>query len=332
MTPLSGQKVSKLFIDYEITGIKFTDSLNLAKKQYSLNKKLSQPVAATLYTDNETIKSQSIFLANNVLQVNINDTSVFVNKTKLQEEFLFLTANDRIRPNYFPLYGELNANNDTVGLKKLSIIFDSLMKDDIKKSYNYFKSNKSSLLSLFAFSRSAAFASDYSKVEKDFMLLPLWARNTPDGKSIALKIQGAKSAQINTPAKDFTLMSSTGQKISLKDFKGKYVLLDFWASWCGPCRKEHPNLIKAYEQFNQKNFEIISISLDNDKSSWLEAIKKDKINWTNISDLKGQQNEIALKYGVQAIPANFLINPDGIIIKKDLNGQLLIDKLNTLLK
>ncbi len=109
-------------------------------------------------------------------------------------------------------------------------------------------------------------------------------------------------------------------------------MLDFWASWCGPCRKEHPNLIKAYEQYSSKNFVIISVSLDDNKNSWLDAIKQDKISWTQISDLKGQQNKIAINYGVQTIPVNFLISPDGIIIGKDLSGQLLFDKLNVLLK
>jgi len=324
-------KVKKLFVAYEIAGIKFIDSLNLEKKQYAISKKLSQPVAATLYTDDERINSKSVFLGNNILQVTINETAIAVNKTKLQEDFLFLTANDRIRPNYFPLYGELNAKNDTAGLNKLSVIFDSLQKDDIKKSYNYFKANKSSVLSLFAFSRFSAFFADYSKVEKDFKLLPLWAKNSPDGKNIVSKIEGAKSAQVGTEAKSFTQQSSNGQTINLESFKGKYLLLDFWASWCGPCRKEHPNLILAYEQFKTKNFEIISISLDDNKTDWLGAIEKDKINWTNISDLKGQQNEIALKYGVQAIPANFLIDPKGIIIDKNLKGKELLTKLKTLI-
>ncbi len=161
VTSFHGEKISKLFVNYELGGLKLTDSLNLAEKQYSINKKLPQPVAAILYTDNEAIKSQSVFFANNILQVSINDTSITIKKTKLQEDFLFLTANDRIRPKYFPLYGELNANNDTIGLSKLSIIFDSLKKDDIKKSYRYFKTYKSSALSLFAFSRFSSFSADY---------------------------------------------------------------------------------------------------------------------------------------------------------------------------
>lgn len=168
--------------------------------------------------------------------------------------------------------------------------------------------------SLYSFNRFTTFFADYSKVEKDFALLPTWAKNNQDGKSIVAKIEGAKSSQVKTLAKKFMQQSSTGQKISLEAFEGKYILLDSWVSWCSPCRKEHPNLIKTYELFKNKNFEITSVSLDSENDNWLSAIVKDKITWTQISDLKGQQNDIAVQYGVQSVPANFLINPDGIII------------------
>ena len=325
------EKVTKLYIAYEVAGIKFKDSLDFDKKQLTLKKTLTQPVAATIYTNSSKIEPLSVMLANNNLFVVITDNSVSISKSKLQDDFLYLTTNDRIRPGYFPLYGELSAKNDTAGLNKLGVIFDSLKKDDIKKSLDYFKANKTSLLSLYSFNRFTTFFADYSKVEKDFALLPTWAKSSPDGKSIAAKIEGAKSAQINTQAKNFVQQTSTGQKISLEAFEGKYVLLDFWASWCAPCRKEHPNLIKTYEQFKNKNFEIISVSLDSENDNWLNAITKDKLTWTQISDLKGQQNDIAVQYGVQSVPASFLINPKGVIIDKNLTGEELYKRLKTLL-
>jgi peroxiredoxin len=214
----------------------------------------------------------------------------------------------------------------------LGLIFDSLKNDDIKKSLGYFKANKTSLLSLYSFNRFTTFFADYSKVEKDFALLPAWAKNSPDGQIIRAKIEGAKSSQVNTKAKAFEQLSSTGQKINLENYQGKYVLLDFWASWCAPCRIEHPNLIKMYEQFKDKNFEIISVSLDSERNNWLNAIVKDKITWMQISDLKGQKNEIAVQYGVQSIPTNFLINPKGVIVDKNLKGEQLYERLKLLLE
>ena len=325
------ENLTKLYIAYEVAGIKFKDSLDFGKKQLTLKKILNQPVAATIYTNNNQNEPLSVMLANNTLSVVVTDNLISISKSKLQDDFLYLTANDRIRPAYFPLYGELSTKNDTAGLNKLGVLFDSLKNDDIKKSLVYFKVNKTSLLSLYSFNRYTTFFADYSKVDRDFALLPTWAKNSPDGKSIIAKIEGAKSAQVNTQAKKFVQQSSTGQKISLEAFEGKYVLLDFWASWCAPCRKEHPNLIKTYEQFKNKHFEIISVSLDSEKDSWLNAIAKDKITWTQVSDLKGQQNDIAVQYGVQSVPANFLINPKGVIIDKNLTGEELYKKLKTLL-
>lgn len=317
------ENVTQVFVSYEIAGNKYIDTLAFNDKPIHFSKALDQPVAATLYTDNSSVQPLSVLLANEELRLEIGEKSIKTNASEIQVDFLYLTENDRIRPNYFPLYGELSKNNDTVGLKKLGVIFDSLKNDDVKKSMNYFKANKNSLLSLFSFNRFATFSADYSKIEKDFSLLPDWAKNSPDGKNILAKIEGAKSAQINTKAKGFTQLSSTGQKISLDAYQGKYVLLDFWASWCAPCRKEHPNLIKTYEEFKNKNFDILSVSLDDKRNNWLQAIEKDKLTWTQISDLKGQQNEIAIEYGVQSVPANFLINPDGLIIAKNIKGEAL---------
>lgn len=325
------EKATKLYVAYEIAGIKYKDSLDFGEKQLELKKTLKQPVAATIYTNNSNVAPLSVMLANNTFSVVVNETSIAVSKSKLQDDFLYLTTNDRLRPNYFPLYGELSAKNDTIGLNKLGVIFESLKNEDIKKSLEYFKANKTSLLSLYSFNKYTTFFADYSKVEKDYVLLPNWAKNSPDGRNILAKIEGAKAAQVNTKAKKFMQQSSTGKIISLDQYEGKYIFLDFWASWCAPCRKEHPNLIKTYEQFKGNNFDIISVSLDTENDNWQNAIAKDKITWAQISDLKGQQNDISVQYGVQSVPANFLINPQGIIIEKNLTGDELYKKLKTLL-
>ena len=133
-------------------------------------------------------------------------------------------------------------------------------------------------------------------------------------------------------APDFTLTDTSGKTVSLSSFKGKYVLLDFWASWCRPCRFENPNVVAAYNQFRDKNFTIVGISLDDNKQAWINAIHADGLTWNHVSDLKGWESQVAAMYGVQGIPYNFLLDPDGNIIAEDVRGRELFATLDRYLK
>ncbi|MDQ1089174.1 TlpA disulfide reductase family protein [Siphonobacter sp. SORGH_AS_1065] len=131
----------------------------------------------------------------------------------------------------------------------------------------------------------------------------------------------AKKSAIGRNASDFVQPDTSGKPISLSTFRGRYVLVDFWASWCQPCREESPFLVKAYQDFSKKNFTILSVSLDRDKSKWMKAIAKDQLNWSHVSDLKFWDNEAAKQYAVTAIPFNVLVDPKGTIIAVNLRGD-----------
>ena len=141
-----------------------------------------------------------------------------------------------------------------------------------------------------------------------------------------------KTPKVGSIAPDFTLNDTNGKPISLNQLKGKYVLVDFWASWCGPCRSESPYLVAAYNKFKNKNFTILGVSLDDNKNDWLEAIKEDKFDWQQVSDLKGMDSPVGDLYGFSAIPYNVLIDPQGKIIAAELRGETLEQTLGEILK
>ena len=149
-------------------------------------------------------------------------------------------------------------------------------------------------------------------------------------KSFEKKVNKIKSVSIGSVAPELILNDTTGKDIALSSLRGKYVLLDFWAGWCGPCRMENPNILKNYLKYKDKGFEIYQVSLDRSRSDWVNAIKKDNLIWYNVSDLKYFQSEAATIYNIDRIPKAFLLDPNGVIIAKDteLRGNRLGEKLN----
>ncbi|WP_295120014.1 TlpA disulfide reductase family protein [uncultured Chitinophaga sp.] len=164
--------------------------------------------------------------------------------------------------------------------------------------------------------------------------LPAISKKSVGGKELEAKIRALKSVTVGSMAPDFTQKDTAGLPVSLKSFRGKYVLVDFWASWCVPCRAENPHVVEAYHKYKDKNFTVLGVSLDREKDGdlWIKAIHDDKLEWTQVSDLQFWNNSVVKMYGVNSIPANFLINPKGRIVAKGLRGAALEAKLAELLK
>ncbi len=173
---------------------------------------------------------------------------------------------------------------------------------------------------------------DVELLEKRFNTLDQKALQNRYAQSVKQAIEMGKIGAVGTKAPEFTQQNVSGKNVSLSQFRGKYILLDFWASWCRPCRMENPNVVAAYSEFKNKNFTILSVSLDQNKDSWLNAINADHLNWTHVSDLQYWSNAAAKLYHVESIPQNFLVDPNGTIIAKNLRGEALREKLREVLK
>lgn len=199
---------------------------------------------------------------------------------------------------------------------------------------NYADTHPDSYLSIMLISSTMKNGFDAINAEKIYNKLSASIKETPLAKTVINRILETKRTQLGIEASDFTQNDVNGKPIKLSDFKGKYVLLDFWASWCAPCRRENPNVKEAYSKYKNQGFEILGVSLDkeNAKAAWIKAIADDQMTWKQVSDLKGWSNEVAMLYSVKAIPTNFLIDPQGKIIAKDLRGQSLQIKLKEIFK
>lgn len=233
---------------------------------------------------------------------------------------------------------------DTVTMNALMKEYKTFQDQFKDVSLKHVEDHPKSYISLFfikQFLNDPSF--DMARATKMYENLDPSLKNTKEGKSIKKSLDGLKttekksnvsssSVEIGTMAPDFSAPNADGKETSLKSALGKLTLIDFWASWCGPCRKENPNVVALYKDFHAKGLNIIGVSLDEKADKWKEAIAKDQLTWTQISNLKGWEDPIAKRYFVDGIPATFLLDEKGIIIARDLRGAELRAKVASILK
>ncbi len=227
-------------------------------------------------------------------------------------------------------YKALQEEGDTAAMETLEIRYDSIetLKYDWLKSWT--ARNNNSIVGQYFILNPLSYTLDFEEWRK--LLDGMDSGNTNNGvyRLLSEKVQIMENSSVGKKAPDFEMADTTGKMVKLSDFFGNYLLIDFWASWCGPCRVENPAMVQLYNDFHEKGYDVLGVSLDKDREKWLKAIKDDGLEWSHVSDLKGWANEGARIYGVSAIPHTVLIDPDGVIIARGLREKELRAKLESI--
>ncbi|RQO64770.1 hypothetical protein DBR40_24995 [Pedobacter sp. KBW01] len=346
----------KVFLDYRIGNKRIVDSAVTEKGMFSFKGSAEAvPVKATISL--KAIKAdpaisyiekilrrdeQDFFLEKGVFNVSGTSSAnkALISGGKTQGEYLLLRTSlkpemeksEPLREEMIPILVKTQGKGmDTIRrLKELQKLMQPLSTKSNEKEEAFIRQHPDSYVS-FSLVKDRGGIIEPGTFEPLFNSLSATLKNSGEGKMLAAKLDVVKKTAIGITAKDFSQPGLDGKMVSLSSFKGKFVLLDFWASWCGPCRAENPNVLKAYNQFKDKNFDILAVSLDDKKENWLKAVKDDGMPWTQVSDLQGWKNQAAGFYAITAIPQNFLIDPNGVIVAKNLRGEALVKTLNKFL-
>jgi len=196
----------------------------------------------------------------------------------------------------------------------------------------FIEKNPNSYITPLAIYRVHQLTDDVEVLEQSYNKLPADVKKSSVAAYLATVIKDNKKFPIGKPLADFSQEDTSGRMVTLSSMRGKYVLVDFWASWCGPCRQENPNIVATFNKYKNKNFTVLGVSLDKSKEPWLEAIKVDGLAWTHVSDLKGWNNEVSTKFEIFSIPQSILLDPQGNVVAKNLRGPALAAKLAELIK
>ncbi|WP_237088231.1 TlpA disulfide reductase family protein [Nubsella zeaxanthinifaciens] len=338
-----GQKIKdgdSLFLSYKEEGRSVFQTAIASNGKFTFTGFIKTPVKANLYRNQNPKYADfindwvEVYIEPSIIKVNSLDTllNAVVSGTPLNTTLQLLqnrlsSLKEKMRKIKDPELFTDEEKKDTALLNHSKRAIEQNFYEGTEIKLAFAADYANSQVSLDLLESLSRINSHIFKVEKVYSMLPEHFKRSAKGLIISERINKKRQVMIGSKAIDFTMKDSDGKVINLASLKSKYVLLDFWASWCGPCREEHPNLIAAYEKYRSKGFTILSVSIDTEKSKWVEAIGKDKLTWTQVADLKGNKGEAYLKYGITSIPANFLIDPNGIVIAKDLKGEILKSKL-----
>lgn len=344
---------SKIYLVFAENGQRLTDSAIVNNGTFEFKGKVTSPVMGNVFnkvnpyvkgTNTKNMDYTALFIEPGNITLNSADslksavaggTAANIDNAKLSAMLKSLTDQEKVLNDEYAKYTK-EQKEDKVVMDALIGKFNVIRDQKTPIYLKFVKENPKSYISLMQLNSLASNDKVTADVEKLYAALSPELKATKIGQAIPSAIEATKKTAIGVMAMDFTQNDPDGKAVKLSDFKGKYVLVDFWASWCGPCRQENPNVVEAFQKFKDKNFTVLGVSLDGGntrttKEAWLKAVEADQLTWTHVSDLQGWNNAVSSAWGIKSIPANFLIDPNGKIIAKDLRGSALQNKLSEIL-
>ncbi|TCD02761.1 TlpA disulfide reductase family protein [Pedobacter psychroterrae] len=344
-------KPAKIYLDYSSDGVGKSDSCELVDGTFKFTGHIENIASGRITLSREGIRDKEIYGAGGLgdviypsfgkenIRINSADSlfnAKWTNSKVYDESIAFIKA---VGPPVMTIHHHANAaltratpeqKADTLFFKALDKKVTEMQASRRKKIVEFALANPNSYFAMYSLSE-ANYGAKSEVILSVFNKMSEALRLSYNGQSLYKMLSADKVTALGATAPNFTQKDVDGKSVSLSDYKGKYVLVEFWASWCAPCRAESPNLLKQYAAYKDKGFEILGVSVDSDKAKWLEAIKKDGLTWTQVSDLKGWESDARKVYGISGVPANFLVSPDGKIVGAHLTGEKLNKKLAELL-